>query len=213
MQLTDNYQLPCLGQEDYAAHALYMQCLALKLEQEFTERQDLLTGFTHRPVALWRATAAVTGIPDNVQWTLGGLSNIFAHDWPAVVTSSPTIPALRGWWQVSACVNPIASGAVTLNSERRLTTRVNAATGSPIDTPDQDFVDQSWESNSGNGENLLTTGTVYFAETGSTSDLGRSIDTFLFHTNTGSTLNTTLTPAQSVWVIYLGDTPEIQGVV
>jgi hypothetical protein len=213
MKFTDRYDLPCLDDDDYAAYALYMQCLAQRMDDELTARAELLQSFTHRPTAIWRTSSAQTGIPDNAWWLIMSPSVLFtARNWPVAIDNAPFLPPVRGWWQIVATTNLVASGAVNFDSLRALRIDVYAPIGSPVNTPPDQFYDESWASNSTNGENLLATGIVY---NDPITDWyrTRTIDTFVQHNNTSSTLNSTQTPPTTVAVTYLGDTPEIQAVV
>lgn len=211
MRFTDRHKLPCLGNEDYAAYALYMQCMAQRLEDEFTERGDLLAAAARKPTAIWKAQSAQTGIPDNAWWIVSGLTLSSAYNWPVLV-SNPALPPLRGWWQVVANVNMIASGAVNFDTLRALRIEIYPPIGSPRGTPTDYYYDETWAPNSPNGDNLLVTAIVYNDPITDWRNT-RTIDVFMQHNNTSSTMSTTLTPPATVAITYLGDTPEIQAVV
>lgn len=53
MIFTDNYQIPCLGEDDPGAVALYMKCLAQKIEEKYTDAQAALTEAVDHPTGMW----------------------------------------------------------------------------------------------------------------------------------------------------------------
>lgn len=60
MKFTPVQKIPCLDDEDYAAYALYLKCLAEQLEDKFTEQFDALDSFRNRFAGVWRNDAAMT---------------------------------------------------------------------------------------------------------------------------------------------------------
>jgi len=213
MQFTDRYKLPCLDDDDYAAYALYMQCMAQRIDAELTSRGDLLESFIHRPTAIWKTTSAQTGIPDNAWWLIMSPSALYtAQNWPVAIDNTPSLPPLRGWWQIVANTNLVASGGVNFDTQRTLRIDVYPPIGSPVGTPPDQFYDETWATNATGGDYLLATAIVY---NDPITDWyrTRTIDCFVRHNNTSSTLNSSQTPPTTVAVTYLGDTPEIQAVV
>lgn len=57
MNFTPIYQIPCPGDEDYAAFALYLKCLAEQLDDLFTEKNNSIEEFRNRYTGVWRNTA------------------------------------------------------------------------------------------------------------------------------------------------------------
>lgn len=206
MIFTSGYNLPCLGGEDYAAYALYMQCLGEQLDAEFTRIQDGFESFLQRPAAIWTEAAPTTAIPPNTFWPIGNGWNVTAVNWPTTVPSSPNLPALRGWWYIGACVNLALSGASTGNSQR-----LARLTADPLDSAIDAavFFDNTYESGTTNGENLTIAGTFRNVSE-STSIAAISLDLDVFHGNTASDLMTTSTPATRVWAFFLGEQPELE---
>lgn len=210
MEFTPVYNLPCLDGDDYAAYAIYMQCLAESLDNKFTQQQDSLNDFLNRPASVWTRTTTQTGIINSLALTDLQLLFIFETEsqvnWPGVPTSNPQIPNVRGWWHVGLTVNVQASGAVNADTVRMLFLRGDAVVNEAgaVTTNYVNLIDEVWESNSGNGENLTVQGTVFqpgFDEI--------FLQGYLVHQNTSSTLTMTTTPQPRLWVTYLGDTPEI----
>lgn len=210
MRFTDAFKLPCLDGSDYAAYALYMQCLGEQVDTILGDQLDAFTEFQMRPSALWTASATHTAFNGS---PLTNFVLTFSTNWPGGVPPvSPTLGNLRGWWQVGANVNLISSGAVTLNTYRRLDLEVNPPIGAPGFPADKVFTDNSWESNTGNGENLLSSGTVYTTGSDSTSPLAGGFLVARTFNNNAVNLVTTLTPPATIWATYIGDSPEIQAV-
>lgn len=210
MNFTENYNLPCLDNADYAAYAIYMQCLAETLEAKFQQQSDDMDAFLMRPASVWTRPTAQTGIVNSLALTDLQLLFIFQIEsqinWPFPLTTTPNIPKVRGWWHVGLTVNLQASGAVNADTIRQIYLRGDAVINETGTTTANyvNFTDQVWESNSGNGENLTVQGTVFqpgFDEIVLTG--------YAVHQNTGSTLNMTTTPQPRLWAVYLGDTPEI----
>lgn len=208
MEFTTNYNLPCLDDSDYAAYALYMQCLAESLDNKLQEQYDAMDTFLRHPSAVWTRTTTQTGIPNSLALTdqqILFISEVEAvYNWPYLLL--PNIPPLRGWWHVGLTVNLQASGVVNADTIRQLYLRGDAVVNNDglVVTDYVEMVDQVWESNSGNGENLTVSGTVFQPGFDNISLQG-----FCVHQNTSSTLTMTTTPQPRLWVTYIGDTPEI----
>jgi len=213
MEFTTNYQLPCLSNDDYAAYALYMECLANQLDDKFTEQQTLLNSFLARPASVWTRTTQQTGIVNSA--TLNDLQLLFIFEtesqlnWPFPLTTTPNIPKLRGYWHVGITANFFASGAVNADTIRQLYLRGDAVVNESGDVTQNyvNLLDQVWESNTGNGENLSVQGTVF--QPGFDEIVLRG---YCVHQNTSSTLTMSIAPQPRIWAVYLGDTPEIQQV-
>ncbi len=210
MLFTPLQNLPCLSNEDYSAWALYMKCLGLQVDETLAQQMASFESVRNRPTAVWTSSSVQTNIFDGS--FLSVFEVAFSANWPGAVPTSPTVGNLRGWWMVGLNVNLISSGAVTINTYRRIDLTISPPIGAPSSTPETVFTDNTWESNTANGENLLAAGTLYTTGSDSPSNsAGGAIFTAVHHNNAVS-LNTTLTPAPTIWATYLGDTPEIQAV-
>lgn len=209
MEFTEIQKLPCLSGTDYAAVALYMQCLAEQLDEILTNQSEQFEEFLSRPAAGWTQAGVQTGILDGSPISTN--VNEWQANWPTTlaVASTPQLANRRGWWYVGGCVNLIPSGAVTANA--RLEMRMRVSGGGFIAPALGIFSDVTYMSTAGDGENLVTAGTVFYAGTDSPSTLALpTVHLDIFHAN-ASSLTTSLTPAPRVWVAFLGDTPEIVG--
>lgn len=127
MKFTDVHELPCLGGDDPAAIALYMQCMASRVEQKLNERLAAATASMHRPTGIWRNSALITGIAD--ESTIPNLDSIFWNDPDSSPqTGSGTLDnpiryvlpgrVLGGVYEIGLSINLVSSGAVTAGSRR-----------------------------------------------------------------------------------------------
>lgn len=204
MRFTSQQNLPCLDSTDMAAVALYMQCFAQQVEDTLTERSEEFTSFLNPPVAVWRATGPqVMSDGDYVAF-----NTVDSANWPTVPSlTNPHLPNLRGWYYIGASVTLVDAPAA-VDQAYHLTLTATQNTGIIGDPVIGLFTDLVFESNTG-GENPLAAGTVFFA--GGEFTAPAPVDlTWRYRTNTpANTVPTTLTPAARLWVVYLGDTPQI----
>lgn len=210
MIFTDQQNLPCLEGTDYADFALYMQCLAQQVDTQLTGQNETLADFIDRPTGFWSAGGTQT-LPNAGQIILFDFSGpSFGVNWTGSFPGIPTLANRRGWWQIGCNVNAVATGAVTANSTRRIDlVYTPPAEAGPAFTATT-FTEITFESNSGNGENLCASGIVYCPGSNSTlpdADGGTILG--FFSNNNGSNLTTTLTPPVAFWATFLGDTPTI----
>lgn len=209
MLFTELQKLPCLQDEDYAAIALYMQCLAEQLDDTLASQADEFSDFLHRPAAAWVALATQIGIATGDLITPGPVS--WQANWPVVlpVGQAPRLANLRGWWYVGANVNLTPDGGTTADSLLRIRMRItNGGVGLSNLADVSDLV---YMSATTNGENLSVATTVFYPGTTATGATANPlINVELTHVNS-SNMGTTLTPPFTVWVFYLGNTPEIAG--
>lgn len=205
MKFTQDHALPCPEGEDYAATALYMQCLGEQVDAELTSRQDAFTGFLDRPAAAWIATAVITDIANGDEITPGAVG--WSANWPVPITTTPRLPPVRGWYYVGANVTVAADGAPTANSLRKLGLRVVSA---EVSLPNPGlFFDSIHEAQVGNNESLMVAGTVFYP--GPSSPTVTATPVLVCEIQHGDPLDlmTTVTPPFTVWVAFLGDAPQI----
>lgn len=130
MEFTPVQNLPCLGPDDYAAYATYMQCLAGDLEAKFNEKNDLLNSVRNNYAGVWRNTVALTSDGGGL-FTFGPnqVANLFWNDPdnpPSEGTGSVNDPVRfnlpgkvpGGLYQVGATV--FFNQGATANSTRQL---------------------------------------------------------------------------------------------
>lgn len=123
MQFTENFQIPCLDENDYAGVALYMKCLAEKADAEYTPLTEEIEFGENRPTALWEnlAPSAISGSAF-VTATSVFFNGSNAPNGGTTTTSVDPFffnfpDNLPGLWQVGAYVSmpdPGLAGEVTL---------------------------------------------------------------------------------------------------
>ena len=205
MQFTEPHQVPCLSDEDPAAVALYMKCLAEQIDQDLQDRVDAADAFLHRPASVWEISGTVSSPGFS---TLSGGSLFFRYNWPLISTSR-SIPNIRGFWHVGVNVHATASGAVTANSRRILRLRVNKVAFSTSRWAT--FTDKEWESNTGSGENLLAQGTFFFPGIVGDTTIEGAVLNVMYESGNANDLNIDATLSH-LWAYYMGDTPQIAAV-
>lgn len=141
MEFTPVQNLPCLGPDDYAAYATYMQCLAEDLEAKFTEKNDALESVRNNYAGVWRNTAAiVSNVSGAFDFGPSTMANLFWNDpdnAPTTGTGSATDPVRfafpgmvpGGLYQVGATA--LFNQGATAGSARQLqgTTYFSTTTG------------------------------------------------------------------------------------
>lgn len=205
MRFTTQQNLPCPEGSDMAAVALYMQCLAEQVEDTLVTQSASFTSFLDAPVAIWTAGTQTLSSTQDVAFTA-----VTSNNWPTVpVASAPSLPNLRGWYYIGANVNLVdATPAVDQDRALVLSAIQNTGVISGSGTLAQ-FEDIVLESNTG-GENVLPAGTVFFAGGDFTSP--NPVDLYLTYfqgVGLGNTVDVSATPQARLWVVYLGDTPQI----
>lgn len=154
MEFTPVQNLPCLGPDDYAAYATYMQCLAEDLEEKFSAQNDALMGVRNTYAAMWRNTVALTSDGSGVFQNLMDTTNLFWNDPDnSPVTGAGTASDPRrfqfpgmvpgGLYEVGATV--LFNQGVTANSLRQLQigTYFDANTGVITGTSVNDVTEES----------------------------------------------------------------------
>lgn len=211
-ELIGTHEIPCLSDTDYAAYALYMQCLAEKVEAQLVANRAAVDAALQRAVRVWDFSDAIT--QGSASGTESADGTQYSLNYPASfgATTLATLN-LRGWWRIGALLRAVSSAPVagnnrmlsfaifppnTVSSERDMTSGAWALK----------LQDITWETNTGNGETLYTTGEIYNPsdpdvgpnEIGMRMSLGISVE------NSGVE---TVTFSGIFWAIYLGDTPSI----
>lgn len=208
MRYTASQNLLCPDGTDMAAVALYMQCLAEQVEAELVEASSSFTSFLDAPVAIWSNSSN----QNLVDATFLTFNNVTSNNWPTTpVATSPSLPNLRGWYYIGANANILDAPPVA-DQDRSLILSANQNTGVIFgDGVLAQFQDTILDSATTNGENVLPAGTVFFA--GGDFTAPNPVDlTLQYRSGIGGVVNpvdTTQTPAVRLWVIYLGDTPQI----
>lgn len=211
MKFTPQQNLPCLDGTDMSAVALYMQCFAEQVESSLVSVTDEYNSFMRAPVAIWtipNQTGLVTG-----QFISFTSATVTSLNWPTTpLGNTPALPNLRGWYYIG-CNGNLTDPTPAAGQSRSLVLQAIQNTG--IISGDGilgQFQDTTLESLTGNGENVLPAGTVFFPGGDFTSPNPVDLSIQFFGTGVANNPNLTLTPQARLWVVYLGDTPQI-GVV
>lgn len=143
MRFTSEQNLPCLDGDDYAAYALYMQCLAQALDDRFTEKNDALNSVRNNYAAIWSNTGGTITSDGGGSFNLSptGLQSLFWNDPvnpPFTGTGAPGDPVRfqfpgmvsGGLYQVG--ITTFMNQGVTANSLRHLVGEVYLQTDAGI---------------------------------------------------------------------------------
>lgn len=209
MRFTTNHDIPCLENEDYAGFALYMQCLAEQVEARVVADQAAVTTFLERPVAIWTETTVLAAGSS----TTGPLSApTTTYRWTPGVNNGTL--NIRGFWHIGVYSNALSSAPV-VNNHRTAMLYVwqPEATFQDINALDTDAAaavlqDATWESNTGNGEDLLSSMVVYNPGTTLRTETEIGMQ-FVFGLATEAAGVEDVTFTSTIWAAFLGDTPTI----
>lgn len=198
MEPFGTHGLACLGDEDYAALALYMQDQGTAVDTALDGVSDAFDSYLLRPGVLATSNAN-QAFASGSTGNLGGTTVLYAN-FP-VLAGITFITPRAGWWQYGANVNMVATGAVTANSLRRLTVSALLTSAGPA-TVLSTTSDQSFETNTA-GEWLACSGGTFYAPAARTV----SIRTETLHLNVASTVNNMA--GARVWCYFIGSGVEI----
>jgi hypothetical protein len=198
MEPVGNHGLSCLGEEDYAATALYMQSQGLAIDSALDAISDSFDSSYLRPGVL-ASSNANQAFASGVTGNLGAMTVIY-NNFP-VLGGVGFITPRAGWWQYGSNVNMVATGAVTANSLRRFTVRADMTTGGPPQTLST-TADQSFETNTA-GEWLACSAGTFYAPANRTI----TIRTETLHANAASTVNNMA--GARTWCYFIGSGVEI----
>lgn len=154
MEFTPVQNLPCLGPDDYAAYATYMQCLAETLEDKFTTVNDALMGVRNTYAGVWRNTSPLVSDGSGFFPTVMSTASLFWNDPDnAPVTGTGTtndpvrfqFPGMvpGGLYEVGGTV--LFNQGATANSSRQfqMSTYFQATTGIVQGLIANDFTEES----------------------------------------------------------------------
>lgn len=207
-------EIPCLSDTDYAAYALYMQCLAEQVEERLVANQAAAEAALHRPVRAWLETAALPDGSSSQVETGNGIA--FSLNYPATFSDN-TLATLniRGWWRIGMLLHAVSNNPALVGQNRVLTLAAFPPnTPSPLRNMDDGAwavrtQDITWETNTGNGQSLYTQFEVYNPgdpSVGPNEPGMRIAHALAVETSAGAE---TVTFTGKTWAIYLGDTPSI----
>lgn len=200
------HDLNCLGPEDYAALALYMQETAFAIEDALNAETVSLNEYRLRTsmefvTTVTTSNAAVGGtvMPDGRQ--ANGINftgaTVLGGGATGVVPANGVvvfIPPLSGWYDVGAYTNAIPAGAITAGSERVLYIQVNQVPDLPATDTSTLFQERVTDTNTG-GEFLNLSGLVYLV-----GGRSASIQPMVAHGNLAS--NLVMQVESKVWLAY-----------
>jgi hypothetical protein len=198
--------LSCLGEEDYAATALYMQDQALIIDSVLDGISDQLDTAAMRPVFIG-TTTSISG-PNSTFGEI--LFNITG--WTVTYSNLPSTPTLAsaglrftvprtGWYNYGVYANLVAVGAVTALSRRTVAARATRQTvGTPTILSQATF--RTIDTNTG-GEFLVASDGSFFSAAGTVVD----IEGFWSHTNVASNVQVNI--GSKLWCHFIGSGVEI----
>jgi hypothetical protein len=125
-ELIGTHEIPCPSDTDYAAYALYMQCLAEQVEAQLVANAEAADSVLHRPVRMWFYS---DDLPDGSAALLSGADGVqFSLNYPA--TFSNSIAATlnrRGWWRFNAVPVPSSAPVVATPTGAQRSSQHNPA--------------------------------------------------------------------------------------
>lgn len=204
----------CLDDDDYAAYAMYMQCLGEQVEGFLAADISAASASLSRPMAVWRDTQNIS--QGGGSSTGGSSTLLYSYNWAPTFNANITATLNRqGWWLIGA-LSLAVSNTPVVNNHRILSMNIYNATttsgfynftdGTPIaQAAMQDII---WETNTTNGESLHIAVDQYCSPNPNAgpNDQGLQIVTGLQVENSGAE---TVTFTTTIWAIFLGDTPLI----
>lgn len=208
-ELIGTHQVPCIGDDDYAAYALYMKCVADQVEASLVANQEAALAVLQRPVRVWRATQTQT------EGSASGFSPdaiLYTYNYPASfgATDFSTLN-LQGWWRIGGLWRCTSNTPVVGNA--RMFSMATFPNNETVrDQESGNWVaraqDITWETNTTGGESLYIEYDVY--NPGSPGapigDISMETEISVGVEFTGSE---TVTFNGLLWAIYLGDTPSV----
>ena len=215
MRLIGEHEIPCLEDTDYAAIALYMQCLAEQVEAELVSNQTQIEAVFDRPFAMWQVTSVLPQGSGSNTTSANAMLASYHFNQTFSATSMSTINT-RGWWQIGAHIHATSDApAGGAGNNRILALYVfpaGTATSLLTFTSGEHEValqDITWESNTATGEDVRAVCDVYNSGDPNVgpNDFGMRIR-IGFSVENGGAENVTF--SGFVWAAYLGDTPAIQ---
>lgn len=211
-ELIGTHEIPCLSDTDYAAYALYMRCLAEQVEAQLVANQEAADTALHRAIRVWNYSDSVSQGSGAAGAAMGSV--LFSLNFPASFgdTNLATLN-LRGWWRIGFLLRATSSAPVLNNNRVSNLAIFPPGTPSSLRTLDSgawalNLQDITWESNTGNGETLHSSGEIYNPGDPSVApdDFGMRMRQSISVENSGVE---TVTFTGIYWAIYLGDTPSI----
>lgn len=204
MEPVGNHGLACLGDEDYAAIALWMQSQGTLIDTALDGISDDFDSFSLRPGLLVTSTAVTTVTSLNT-FTNVTFGTTLYNNLPNPSAGNPFgsfVTPRSGWYQYGANINMIATGAVTAGSVRRLKVLAVKAGVGPQETLSE-VDDISFDNNTGGGEWLVASAGSFYAPANTTIIVRAQAS----HANAASSVNVSI--GARLWCWYIGSGVEI----
>lgn len=205
-----NHGLTCLGEEEYAAVALYMQATAKTVEDNLTAQQAAFDAYRNRTSILFTSTIsssyAAGSVVGGVVMPDGRLAGVTTMTGATVSGGGATVLSVSsvitmtvprsGWYDFGGYCNVIAAGAITANSERLIYTQVRQTPEPAGGNPLVSFRERTIETNTG-GEFLNVSGLVFLL-----ADRNFTVAQYVTHENLAS--NVVTQAGAKIWLAYMG---------
>lgn len=200
MEPIGTHGLSCLGEEDYAATALYMQDQAFVIDDALDGISDAFDSYRLRPGFVSTSNATVLNTAVNTLGTIGASTAIYSNF--ALTGATVFITPRPGWWQFGANVNMVAAGAVTAGSYRKLFVSAIRSSAPAPSTTLAVTSDLSYDTNTG-GEWVACSGGSFYAPAGANI----TIRAETMHNNAASGVNNIA--GARTWCFFIGSGVEI----
>lgn len=210
--LIGTHQIPCLNDDDYAAYALYMQCVAQRVEADLVANKAQIDAARFRPARGWTRTDVNTpgGGSTNTSATIA-----YTYNWPGTVGSLADLVTLnrQGWWNIGFNTRAVSNTPVVPNWRiidlavfaPTVPSALRTFTSGEWTIKLEDIV---WESNTTGGEVLTASADVYNPGNPEVAETGPGLS-MLFGLQLESGGVETVTLTTNIWAVFLGDTPNI----
>jgi hypothetical protein len=215
MQTIGTHGLACIGEEDFAALALYMQCLGQDIDTTLGAQQGALQGFLDRPTIIVTnplAKVITTGTPTianlftTVHFNNSTFMNLVLNSSPntnTITIGSPagaavTVPYPRGVYICGGTTRMTAVGAVTAFSQRGMNITVDDPTAPPPGFNSPSVTDRTYDPGVGGGN----IGQNVKFEVVLDGISGVNVTLTSFHTNVASDVTVQALPF--AYVTYIG---------
>lgn len=194
----------CLGDDEYGAVALAMQCNRDAVDAALTADQAALDGYNNRPWLQAVSTSTVTQAQTLTEWVPGDVFPGFqvmgaSGGATSTITSSGMAASLftqftTGWWNIGGYASYQPTGAVTNFSRRVLAVQVGRTV--LFNNEYETVLQTAYESNT--GTDSMTCQGMFFLD----SQYTYFVNLMFAHRNSGSTVQ--INTGARIWMNFLG---------